>query len=104
MRIPKASTIRGKINAYAYKVGITIVKNTDGSYNLWDMVIGYTTHRNINMDTVVRVVIDEMYARKYRQEREASLNMGVWIPITICYIQEKKEYNNGYSAWYGCGS
>jgi hypothetical protein len=76
MKIPKEKTIRGKINGYAYKVGLTIVKNFDGSYSLFDIRMAYYTHKNVDMNTVVRVVIDEMYARKFRQEAEASLNVG----------------------------
>lgn len=76
-KIPKASTIRGRINAYAHKAGMSIIRNFDGSYNIWSIVIGYTTHRGVNMDTVVRVVIDELYAIKFRQEAEASLSRGV---------------------------
>lgn len=68
MKVPSAKTIRGKVHTYATKVGITIIKNMDGSYNLFDKVIGYHTHQNVNMDTVVRVVVDELYARKFREE------------------------------------
>lgn len=74
MKIPKASTIRGKIHAYARKVGLTVMHNVDGSYNIWDNRIAYYTHKNVNMDTVVRVVIDDLYAIKFRQE--ASLSVG----------------------------
>lgn len=74
MRIPKEKTIRGKIHGYAYKVGFTIVKNADASYSLFDNRMDYYTHKNVNMDTVVRVVIDSLYAMKYRQE--ASLTVG----------------------------
>ncbi len=73
MKIPKTSTIRGKIHGYAYKMGMTIVRNADGTYGIWSIPIGYYTHKNVNMDTVIRVVIDEMYAKKFRQETEASL-------------------------------
>lgn len=47
---------------------MTIVKNVDGSYGIWSIPIGYYTHKNVNMDKVVRVVIDELYAIKFRQE------------------------------------
>ncbi len=68
MKIPKTSTIRSKIHTYAHKMGFTIVKNFDGSYNLFDIHMGYHTHKNVNMDTVVRVIVDEMYAKKFREE------------------------------------
>ena len=74
MKIPKTSTIRGKIHGYAYKMGFSIVKNFDGSYNLFDIHMAYYTHKNVNMDTVVRVVVDEMYAKKFREE--ACLGVG----------------------------
>lgn len=76
MKIPKEKTIRGKIHGYAYKAGFTIVKNHDGTYGLWSNVIGYYTHKGVDMDTVVRVVIDELYAIKFRREAEASLAVG----------------------------
>jgi len=74
MKIPKTSTIRGKIHGYAYKMGFSIVKNFDGSYNLFDIRMAYYTHKNVNMDTVVRVVVNEMYAKKFREE--ACLGVG----------------------------
>jgi len=67
MKIPKENTIRGKIHAYAYKVGFTIVKNFDGSYNIFDIHMNYYTHKNVNMNMVVRVVIDALYAMEYRK-------------------------------------
>jgi len=73
MKIPKEKTIRGKINDYAYKVGLTIVVE-NGKYSLFDIHMGYFTHKHVNMDTVVRVVIDELYAREYR--KQASLAVG----------------------------
>jgi hypothetical protein len=72
MRIPKEKTIRGKIHGYAYKMGFTIVRNVDGSYNIFDIHMAYYTHKNVNMDTVVRVVMDEMYAKKFREEAPLS--------------------------------
>lgn len=74
MRIPKATTIRKNIHSYARKVGFSIIVNPDNSYNLWDVVMGYCIHRGVNMDTIVRVVIDDMYAKKYREEN--SLTVG----------------------------
>jgi hypothetical protein len=67
MRIPKEKTIRGKINGYAYKVGLTIVVE-NGKYSLFDIHMGYYTHKSVSMDTVVRVVVDELYAREYRKQ------------------------------------
>lgn len=76
MKVPKSKTIRGKIYAYAYKVGLVVVHNSEETCNLFDIHVGYYTHKNVDMDTVVRVVTDELYARKFRQESEASLNVG----------------------------
>jgi hypothetical protein len=67
MKIPKEKTIRGRIHAYAYKAGFTIVKNFDGTYNIWDIHMAYYTNKNVTMDTVVRVVIDTLYAMEYRK-------------------------------------
>jgi hypothetical protein len=67
MRIPKEKTIRGKINGYAYKAGFTIVRNADNTYNIFDIYMGYYTNKNVTMDTVVRVVIDTLYAMEYRK-------------------------------------
>jgi len=67
MKIPKSSTIRSKIHAYAKKADMTIMHNLDGTYNVWSNVIGYHTHKNVNMDTVVRVVVDELYAMEFRK-------------------------------------
>jgi hypothetical protein len=84
MKIPKTTTIRKSINRYAYKAGFTlhphsvgsIPSGVPGTYSLFDIHMGYYTHRNVSMDTVVRVVVDEMYAKKFRMEAEASLNVG----------------------------
>jgi hypothetical protein len=75
MKIPKEKTIRARIRAYAYKMGFTlhphsvgsIPSGVPGTYSLFDIRANYYTHKSVSMDTVVRVVIDEMYARKYRQ-------------------------------------
>lgn len=66
-KVPKVSTIRGRIHAYAYKVGFTIVTQADGRYYIFDNRMGYTTQRNLTMDDVVRIVTDELYAMVYRQ-------------------------------------
>jgi hypothetical protein len=80
MRIPKEKTIRGKIQGYAYKMGFTlhphsvgsIPSGVPGTYSLFDIHMGYYTHKSVSMDTVVRVVMDEMYARKFREEASLS--------------------------------
>ena len=73
-KIPKTQTIRSKIYAYAYKAGFTIhphkvgsiPSGVPGTYSLFDIRMGYYTHKNIDMNTVVRVVTDELYAIMYR--------------------------------------
>jgi hypothetical protein len=62
MKIPKTSTIRGKINGYAYKAGFTLHPQHDGTYSLFDIKMNYYTNQHISMNDVVRVVHDELYA------------------------------------------
>lgn len=69
MKIPKENTIRGKINGYAHKAGFALHANSDGTYNLFDIKMDYYTHKNVPMDTVVRIVIDELYAMMYAATR-----------------------------------
>jgi hypothetical protein len=84
MRIPKTSTIRKSIRRYAYNAGFTlhphsvgsIPSGVPGTYSLFDIRANYYTHKSVSMDTVVRVVVDELYAIKFRKEREASLTVG----------------------------
>lgn len=66
-KVPHTSTIRNNIRLYAEKVGMRIEKNVDGSYNVWSIEIGYITHRGVNMDTVVRVVVDELHMKNWRE-------------------------------------
>jgi len=73
-KIPKTETIRKSIRRYAYIAGFTlhphsvgsIPSGVPGTYSLFDIKMGYYTHRSIPMDTVVRVIVDELYAIKYR--------------------------------------
>lgn len=75
MRIPKSSTIRKNIRRYAYIAGFTlhphsvgsIPSGVPGTYSLFDIHMGYYTNKNVDMDTVVRVVVDELYAREFRK-------------------------------------
>ena len=61
MKMPNESTIRSRIHWYAEKVGFTIHRQTNGNYNVYDTTMKYVVNHNVNMDTVVRVVTDEMY-------------------------------------------
>jgi len=73
-KVPKQSTIRKNIRRYAYIAGLTfhshsvgsIPSGIPGTYSLFDIHMNYYTHKNIDMDTVVRVVTDELYAIAYR--------------------------------------
>lgn len=65
MKIPKASTIRGRINYYAYRAGFLIRKNPNGTYSLFDNTMQYWTHHNLLIHDAVRVVTDELYAQSY---------------------------------------
>ena len=69
MKIPKEKTIRGKIYGYAYRAGFTVHPQSDGTYSLFDIKMNYYTHEHVSMDTVVRVVIDELYAMSYATTR-----------------------------------
>lgn len=65
-KVPKISTIRGRIHAYAYKCGFTVVTQANGLHYIFDNRMGYTTHSNLSMDDVVRIVIDELYTIAFR--------------------------------------
>lgn len=73
-KIPKQTTIRKSIRRYAYIAGFTlhphsvgsIPSGVPGTYSLFDIHMNYYTHKNIDMNTVVRVVTDELYAITYR--------------------------------------
>lgn len=76
-KIPKQTTIRKSIRRYAYIAGFTLHPHSAGSipsgvpgtYSLFDIAMGYYTHKSVDMDTVVRVVIDELYAMAYHNSR-----------------------------------
>lgn len=68
MRMPKVSTIRGKIHGYAYKAGFTVHPQSGGTYSLFDIHMGYYTHKSVSMDTIVRVVVDTLIAMQRRNE------------------------------------
>ncbi len=61
MNMPSAQTIRSNIDVYAAKVGLTIVRNSNGSYTIHDNVVGYDPFTNVDMDWVVRTVEDSLY-------------------------------------------
>lgn len=76
-KIPKQTTIRKSIRRYAYVAGFTLHPHSAGSipsgvpgtYSLFDIKMGYYTHKSVDMNTVVRVVIDELYAMAYQNSR-----------------------------------
>jgi hypothetical protein len=65
---PKTETIRKKINAYSYRAGFTLHPQNDGTYSLFDIHMGYYVCRG-SMDTVVRFVTDELWAKYFRTVR-----------------------------------
>ena len=67
-KVPTVSTIRKNIHWYAEKVGFTIHRLANGNYNVYDTKMKYIVHHSVNMDTVVRVVTDEVYAIAHRKE------------------------------------
>jgi hypothetical protein len=62
---PKTKTIKGKINGYAYKCGFTFHPQTDGTYALFDIHMGYYVCRGSH-DRVVQFVVDELWAKYHR--------------------------------------
>ena len=64
---PKSSTVKGKINAYAYKCGFSFHPQNDGTYALFDIHMGYYVCRGSH-DRVVQFVIDELWAKYYRSQ------------------------------------
>lgn len=75
MRIPKISTIRKNYRVYAYKASFTILPQTDGSYNVFDVKMGYTTHTNRTLDQVVDIIVDALHLMEYnRKNRSAVLS------------------------------
>ena len=76
-KIPKQITIRKSIRRYAYIAGFTLHPHSAGSipsgvpgtYSLFDIKMNYYTHKSVDMDTVVRVVIDELYAMAYQNSQ-----------------------------------
>lgn len=56
-----SKTINKNINKYAALVGLSIIRNLDGSYNVKDNVIGYNAFTKVDRAWVVRVVHDALY-------------------------------------------
>jgi len=67
MRIPKASTVRSKFIGYAYKAGFTVHPQSGGTFDLFDIKANYYTHRKLDKDSLVRVVIDELHMANWRK-------------------------------------
>lgn len=67
-KMPKYSTIRAKINYYAYRVGFTIVKEGD-KYHIFDNIVGYYTLKSVDLDCVHRTVYDSLYAKIASENR-----------------------------------
>jgi hypothetical protein len=60
MNNPKFDTIRKNVAKYAAKVGLRVDRNYDGTYNLFDLVIGYNVFTNVDMEWVVRTIYDSL--------------------------------------------
>ncbi len=66
MRKPaKTETIAKKMPYYAYQAGFTFHPQTDGTYSLFDIRMGYYVCRGSH-DRVVRFVVDELWAKYLR--------------------------------------
>lgn len=74
MKIPSKKTIKGKINAYAYKCGFVVVRCDDGSYNLFDIKMNYYVFRG-SLEDAVRMIMDELSMIAYN-EKNRSLTVG----------------------------
>ena len=74
MRIPKGQTIHRHYVKYAEKAGFVVHPVHDyyrvTVYNLFDVTMGYYTHRNISKNVMVGVIIDTLHQKKARIERE----------------------------------
>ena len=64
---PKSSTVKGKINAYAYKCGFTFHPKEDGTFALFDIHMGYYVCCGSH-DRIVQFVMDELWAKYYRSQ------------------------------------
>jgi hypothetical protein len=62
---PKTSTIKGKINAYAYKCGFTYHPQSDGTVALFDIHMDYYVFRGTT-DRAAMFIVDELWAKYYR--------------------------------------
>jgi len=60
MNNPKFDTIRKNVAKYAAKVGLRVDRNYDGTYNLFDLVIGYNVFTNVDMEWVVRTIYESL--------------------------------------------
>lgn len=66
MRKPaKLATVKGKINAYAYKVGFTYHPKHDGTVSLFDIRANYYVFHG-SADNAARFVHNEMWMEYYR--------------------------------------
>jgi hypothetical protein len=65
MSNPKSATIRKNIAKYAAKVGLRIDRNYDGTYNVFDTVIGYNAFTSVDMAWVVRTIHDAIYMKNF---------------------------------------
>jgi hypothetical protein len=74
MKIPKTNTIRSKFVGYAYKAGFTVHPHDGGTFNLFSIRANEYTHRNIDKDYLVKVVVDELHRINNRKH---SLRVGV---------------------------
>jgi hypothetical protein len=59
-KIPSRSTVAGRLNGYAYRVGFTVHPQTDGTIALFDMRMKYYVFRG-SRDRAVSFILDELY-------------------------------------------
>ena len=58
--VPSLTTIHKNINRYARIVGLTVNANSDGTYNVYDNVVGCNAFSNVTMDWACMVVYDSL--------------------------------------------
>jgi hypothetical protein len=59
-KIPSRSTVAGRLNGYAYRVGFTVHPQTDGTVSLFDMRMKYYVFRG-SRERAAQFVIDELH-------------------------------------------
>jgi hypothetical protein len=65
MSNPKSDTIRKNVAKYAAKVGLRVDRNHDGTYNVFDTVIGYDVFTKVDRAWAVRTIHDAILMKNF---------------------------------------